>query len=153
VARLVPLLLAAGQLEAALAHARRAVAADPLSEGATQQLMQGLAAAGAPSQARRIYQSLQERLQGVGGAPPPAPQSYAAGLRSTQPLTLPAIRTTKDEGERATGEARSAESDERHGAAAKGDTAKDKPGAPSPLAPFAPASFDLPPSDRLRGHE
>src|SRR5262249_57707474 len=48
VARLVPLLLSAGQLEAALAHARRAVEADPLSEGAAQQLMQVLAASGAP---------------------------------------------------------------------------------------------------------
>src|SRR5205823_9879915 len=72
VARLVPLLLSAGQLEAALAHARRAVAADPLSEGATQQVMEVLAAAGAPSQARRIYQLLKERLQEVGGAASPA---------------------------------------------------------------------------------
>src|SRR5262249_51210214 len=85
-ARLVPLLLSAGELEAALAHARRAVAADPLSEGATRQLMQVLAAAGAPSQAHRIYQVLEARLREVGEAPSPALQGCAAGLRSHAPL-------------------------------------------------------------------
>src|SRR5207248_661370 len=93
VAQLVPLLLAAGRLEAALAYAQRAVAADPLSEGATQQLMKVLAAMGAPPQARRIYELLEQRLRDAGAEPSPVLQAYAAELRSSSTLLLPpAIR-------------------------------------------------------------
>src|SRR5262249_2537071 len=62
VAQVVPLLLGAGRLEPALALARRAAAEDPLNEGVTQQLMQVLVASGAPSQAQRAYQLLEQRL-------------------------------------------------------------------------------------------
>jgi predicted ATPase/DNA-binding SARP family transcriptional activator len=172
VAQLVPLLLSAGELDAALAHARRAVETDPFSEETTQQLMQVLSAAGAPSQARRIYELLEQRLREIGEAPSPALQAYAAGLRSAG--RLPAARVplparvptkwaaaperagevaTKDEGRRANDEGE--RSEERRGDAAKGEPAGDKPASPSPLAlsPLPPSPFALPPSVRLRGAE
>ncbi len=63
VGQMVPKLLEAGQPEAALSYAQRAVTVDPLSEEAMLCLMQALSVSGQPAQALRSYRTFVQRLQ------------------------------------------------------------------------------------------
>ena len=93
---LIALLEQAGDLGGALAHARRAVSADPLREEAHRDLMRLLAAAGQPGAALRQFKELERLLEEQLGDEPSAPLRALArqierqsGLSGPLPVPLP----------------------------------------------------------------
>ena len=99
--RLLPLLEAAGELDAAIAHARKAVAVEPLREEGHGHLIRLLAASGQPGAALRQFKEWERLLDEEMGDEPSAPLRALArqvekqsGL-SAPPLAAPVSRPPK----------------------------------------------------------